>query len=585
MPLPKKGGTVRCPECGFENKDYTDVCEGCGSFLFSTQQRFAMYGSGVLDAIDENQIHCSSCWFVNPITEEYCKKCGLPLLHVPTGEKVPRQLKKHKSAPAKQPKEAPAADSQAEQTTDSQAAPAEENPQRTTAAEQTAQTADAQATPAAPSENAAPLETPAAENSPADQGTSAAEPQEKKRGVAYAWVGNPDKIVCPQCRYVNPKDAAECLICGQKLTPGGVVYQKTCAMCQTQNPVDAQRCILCGATFMNPVPPVRGDAVPANNPSGAVGTRRGSSSRIPASPKVICPNCGNLNSMRVTLCTSCGYRLKSMNDIISESRNDAEEPETREETPAEVAGRDIEVCMWCNHVNKKNEKYCAKCGAMLSASMDALLRKRLQREQELAELEKDRAAELTRLSKQIETEYQALRDEREKAYWELRRQKEEELSRLRKQREKEKAEKERSRAAEERRKASLEEISPVKYCSVCGAMSLSDAKFCERCGNRFSGDESVKHCIYCLGMNDKSAKFCIKCGRPFEHEAEVKYCPGCLRVNLSSAQFCVVCGKPFTDDSEEEKPEELPEAAKPEEASPQEAEPDSRDGEPDGVDK
>ena len=37
--------------------------------------------------------------------------------------------------------------------------------------------------------------------------------------------------------------------------------------------------------------------------------------------------------------------------------------------------------------------------------------------------------------------------------------------------------------------------------------------------------------------------------------------------------------------SEEEKPEELPEAAKPAEVSPQEAEPDSRDGEPDGVDK
>ena len=585
---------MRCPECGFENKDYTDVCEGCGSFLFSTQQRFAMYGSGVLDAIDENQIHCSSCWFVNPITEKYCKKCGLPLLHVPTGEKVPRQLKKHKPAKAKQPEETPAAESQN--------APAEEKPQGTPAAEQTAQAAETPATPATTPENAASLEAPAAEKTPADEASSAGTQEKKrgveyawsgKRGVAYAWVGNPDKIVCPQCRYVNPKDAAVCLICGQKLTPGSIVYQKTCAMCQTQNPVDAQRCILCGAAFVNPAAPAREAATPtapeiaapASNQGGAVGTRRGSSSRIPASPKVICPNCGNLNSMRVTLCTSCGYRLKSMNDIISESRNDAQEPETRETTLAEAVGSDIEVCMWCNHVNRKSETYCAKCGAMLTASMDALHRKRLERERELAELEKDRAAELARLSKQIETEYQALRDEREKAYWEMRRQKEEELSRLRKQREKEKAEKERSRAAEERRKASLEEISPVKYCSICGAMSLSDAKFCERCGNRFSGEESVKHCIYCLGMNDKSAKFCIKCGRPFEHEAEVKYCPACLRVNLSTAQFCVVCGKPFTDDSEEEKPEELPEAAKPEEASPQEAEPDSRDGEPDGVDK
>ena len=51
------------------------------------------------------------------------------------------------------------------------------------------------------------------------------------------------------------------------------------------------------------------------------------------------------------------------------------------------------------------------------------------------------------------------------------------------------------------------------YCTECGTKNSSDARFCEKCGEKIVGDDTnIKFCKYCGEKINADAEICPKCG-------------------------------------------------------------------------
>ena len=77
-------------------------------------------------------------------------------------------------------------------------------------------------------------------------------------------------------------------------------------------------------------------------------------------------------------------------------------------------------------------------------------------------------------------------------------------------------------------------------CPDCKNPVSTDAKFCPHCGHQ----QVVFHqCTTCGKNLPPNAKFCPKCGQPADKKPLIKPCPHCKAKNLSDALFCNQCGE------------------------------------------
>ncbi len=81
---------------------------------------------------------------------------------------------------------------------------------------------------------------------------------------------------------------------------------------------------------------------------------------------------------------------------------------------------------------------------------------------------------------------------------------------------------------------------PTVECPDCRQTIPADAKFCPQCGHQ---QVVFNQCIKCSKNLTPSAKFCSRCGHPVDESAKTRSCPNCGHDNLSEAMFCNECGE------------------------------------------
>jgi len=77
-------------------------------------------------------------------------------------------------------------------------------------------------------------------------------------------------------------------------------------------------------------------------------------------------------------------------------------------------------------------------------------------------------------------------------------------------------------------------------CPECQSPMPVTAKFCPQCGHQQIVFSKCANCGKNLAPN---AKFCSRCGHPAEEKPKAKFCSKCGNENLSDAHFCNQCGE------------------------------------------
>ncbi len=77
-------------------------------------------------------------------------------------------------------------------------------------------------------------------------------------------------------------------------------------------------------------------------------------------------------------------------------------------------------------------------------------------------------------------------------------------------------------------------------CPECKSPIQVDAKFCSQCGHQQVVFDQCRHC----GKNlTTSAKFCPRCGQAVDEKPQPRVCGKCNTDNLTDAMFCNQCGE------------------------------------------
>ena len=77
-------------------------------------------------------------------------------------------------------------------------------------------------------------------------------------------------------------------------------------------------------------------------------------------------------------------------------------------------------------------------------------------------------------------------------------------------------------------------------CPECKSPIQVDAKFCSQCGHQQVVFDQCQHC----GKNlSTSAKFCPRCGQAVDEKPQPRVCGKCNTDNLTDAMFCNQCGE------------------------------------------
>jgi predicted amidophosphoribosyltransferase len=77
-------------------------------------------------------------------------------------------------------------------------------------------------------------------------------------------------------------------------------------------------------------------------------------------------------------------------------------------------------------------------------------------------------------------------------------------------------------------------------CPECQNAIPVDAKFCPACGHQLLVFTQCSRCSKNLTPN---TKFCPRCGHPTEEKLKTRFCPTCGNENMSDAIFCNDCGE------------------------------------------
>ena len=77
-------------------------------------------------------------------------------------------------------------------------------------------------------------------------------------------------------------------------------------------------------------------------------------------------------------------------------------------------------------------------------------------------------------------------------------------------------------------------------CPECQNAIPVDAKFCPACGHQLLVFTQCNRCSKNLTPN---TKFCPRCGHPTEEKLKTRFCPACGNENMSDAIFCNDCGE------------------------------------------
>lgn len=77
-------------------------------------------------------------------------------------------------------------------------------------------------------------------------------------------------------------------------------------------------------------------------------------------------------------------------------------------------------------------------------------------------------------------------------------------------------------------------------CSECGKTVPEDARFCPYCGHQ---QLIFRQCANCGKNLTPNARFCSRCGHTAETAPQAKICSRCQAENLSDAIFCNACGE------------------------------------------
>jgi membrane protease subunit (stomatin/prohibitin family) len=84
------------------------------------------------------------------------------------------------------------------------------------------------------------------------------------------------------------------------------------------------------------------------------------------------------------------------------------------------------------------------------------------------------------------------------------------------------------------------ENQPESKCPECHSTIPASSKFCPDCGHQLL---VFVQCAYCSKNLTPTAKFCSRCGHPVAEKPDSKICPNCAHKNLSNAVFCNECGE------------------------------------------
>lgn len=138
-------------------------------------------------------------------------------------------------------------------------------------------------------------------------------------GGAKNGEGEIADVFCSECGAVNPRGAAFCRKCGNKIERKQV-SARVCPQCGAACKEDAAFCGKCGCKLED-----------AEKAAG-----------------VTCPACGAVCDADAVVCTQCGRKFPV-------SRNWSEEPKKPQP----------KVCPECGEENKEDAAYCKKCGCRL----------------------------------------------------------------------------------------------------------------------------------------------------------------------------------------------------------------------------
>jgi membrane protease subunit (stomatin/prohibitin family) len=79
-------------------------------------------------------------------------------------------------------------------------------------------------------------------------------------------------------------------------------------------------------------------------------------------------------------------------------------------------------------------------------------------------------------------------------------------------------------------------------CPECQNAIPASSKFCPDCGHQLL---VFTQCTRCNKNLMPNAKFCSRCGFPAEEQETAKFCKACGAENITDAMFCNECGEKF----------------------------------------
>lgn len=87
----------------------------------------------------------------------------------------------------------------------------------------------------------------------------------------------------------------------------------------------------------------------------------------------------------------------------------------------------------------------------------------------------------------------------------------------------------------------LQQDQPVSVtCMECNQTMPPASKFCPHCGHQ---QLVFTQCLNCKKNLTPNAKFCSRCGHPVEEKPKPKFCGQCGTENLTEAMYCNQCGE------------------------------------------